>query len=55
MAKKSKRVSYMKTGKAEVRIHFHGKRMELTIALPREIEKQLTKRLTSPKRFGAKT
>ena len=55
MTKKSKtKVSHMKTKNAEVRIHFHGRRMELTIVIPANIEKQLTKRLNSPKRFPPK-
>jgi len=49
MAKK--RVSHLKTAKAEVKVHFRGKRMELIIVLPAEIEKQLAFRLAGPKRF----
>jgi hypothetical protein len=46
-----KRVDHMKTNKAEVRVHFRGKRMELTVVLPPDMEKQLAYRLASPKRF----
>jgi len=49
MAKK--RVSHLKTAKAEVKVHFRGKRMELIIVLPAVIEKQLAFRLASPRRF----
>jgi hypothetical protein len=54
MARTAKKVSHMKAGKAEVKIHFYGKRLELTIVIPREIEKQLTKRLNSKKRWPPK-
>jgi len=54
MARKTKRVSHMKTAEAKVKIHLRGKRMELTIVLPHDMEQQLTKRLNSPKRFGKK-
>jgi hypothetical protein len=46
-----KKVSYMKTKNAEVKIHFRGKHMELTVVLPTAMEKQLAYRLASPKRF----
>ena len=51
MAKEQKKVSHMKTSRAEVRIRFRGKRMEITIVLPSDMEAQLTRRLTSPKRI----
>ncbi len=47
---KKKKVSYMKTHKAEVKVHFRGKRMELTIVIPPELEARLAYRLTSPAR-----
>lgn len=52
MPVKKKKVSHMKTAKAEVKLHFRGKRIELTVVLPPDMEKQLTKRLLSPKRQG---
>ncbi len=54
MPKPVKKVSYMKTSRAELRIHFHGKHMELTIVLPSNMEAQLTRRLTSEKRHPVK-
>jgi len=52
---KKKKVSYMKTAKAEVKLHFRGKRIELTVVLPPEMERQLTNRLLSPKRQGVRS
>ncbi len=55
MPRSKKRVSHMKTAKAEVRLHFKGKRIVLTVILPADMEKQLSKRLLSPKRQGKRS
>jgi hypothetical protein len=46
MAKRSKKVSYLQTANAEVRVHFRGKQLELTVSLPVDISRQLAKRLS---------
>jgi hypothetical protein len=51
MPKSKKKVSHMKTGLAEVRLHFKGKRILLTVVLPADLERRLARRLRSPKRF----
>jgi hypothetical protein len=43
--KKSNKVKHMKTGKAELKLHFKGKRLELRIVIPPEMEKILARRL----------
>ena len=46
MAKRTKKVPYLHTAKAEVQVHFRGKRLELTVSLPINISRQLAKRLS---------
>lgn len=55
MAKSTKKVSHMKTSRAELQIQFRGKRMEIRIKLPAEMEAQLTRRLISSKRHPPET
>lgn len=44
-AHKPDKTPYMKTAKAEVRLHFNGKQMELTVALPKDMGRILARRL----------
>jgi hypothetical protein len=41
---KQKKVPHMKTANAEVKLHFRGKRIVLTVVLPRDMERILARR-----------
>ena len=45
MARKKKKVSHMKTKAADVKIHLRGKRLVLTIVIPRDMQEILVQRL----------